>query len=197
MAVAKRETQMKQTRSEYATLGGGCFWCTEAVFRRAPGVLETACGYSAGSMKSPDYQAVCSGRTGHAEVIQLQFDPEIISYPQLLDIFFAIHDPTAPHRQGADIGTQYRSIILYNSTEQHDAAFAAIIEQTKQRQCPVATELEAASHFYRAEDAHQDYYGRHPDQPYCRAVILPKISYLKDVGRAEKGPETPAGNDNE
>lgn len=161
---------------ELATLGGGCFWCIEAIYKLVDGVTKITSGYAGGWVKNPDYQQVCNGSTGHAEVIQLEFDPQVISYQQILDIFFSVHDPTTRNRQGADVGTQYRSIILTHSEEQREIAEATIATLQKDfGQKPIVTEIEALQVFYPAEDYHQDYFEKNPYQGYCRIVIAPKV----------------------
>ncbi|QGA53917.1 peptide-methionine (S)-S-oxide reductase MsrA [Sulfolobus sp. E5-1-F] len=160
---------------EIATLGGGCFWCTEAVFKRVKGVVSVKPGYSGGHVPNPTYEDVCTDTTGHAEVVQITFDPSIISYKELLEIFFEIHDPTTPNRQGNDIGTQYRSIILYHNEEQRRIAEEMIKEVEKRIGKKVVTELKPFEVFYEAEDYHHDYYDKHNYNPYCRFVISPKI----------------------
>jgi peptide-methionine (S)-S-oxide reductase len=162
---------------ETTTLGGGCFWCLEAIYQDIKGVHSVVSGYAGGAMENPTYKQVCSGTTGHAEVVQLTYDPEIISFEDLLYIFWRIHDPTTLNRQGADVGTQYRSIILY-----HDETQKAIAEQSKQEAGasglwpnPIVTEIAPLGDFYKAEAYHQDYYRSNPYQPYCRAVIDPKV----------------------
>ncbi|QXJ28755.1 Peptide-methionine (S)-S-oxide reductase MsrA [Saccharolobus shibatae B12] len=165
---------------ETATLGGGCFWCTEAVFKRVKGVISVKPGYSGGHLPNPTYEDVCTDTTGHAEVVQITFDPSIISYRELLEIFFEIHDPTTPNRQGNDIGTQYRSIILYHNEEQKKIAEEMIREVEKRIGKKVVTELKPFEVFYEAEDYHHNYYDTHKYNPYCRFVISPKINkFLK------------------
>lgn len=160
---------------ETATLAGGCFWCLEAVFRRLKGVESVVSGYMGGAIRNPSYRDVCGGNTGHAEVVQISYDPEIISYGDLLEIFFAIHDPTTLNRQGNDRGTQYRSAIFYHSPEQLAAAQAAILAEQSGWQDPIVTELSAAEVFYPAEDYHQDYFANNTFQPYCQFVVAPKV----------------------
>jgi peptide-methionine (S)-S-oxide reductase len=162
---------------EMTTLGGGCFWCLEAIYQDIKGVHSVVSGYAGGAMANPTYKQVCSGTTGHAEVVQLTFDPEIISFEDLLYIFWRIHDPTTLNRQGADVGTQYRSIILY-----HDETQKAIAEKSKQEagasglwSNPIVTEIAPLGDFYKAEAYHQNYYRSNSYQPYCRAVIDPKV----------------------
>ncbi len=172
---------MQEKTLEYATLGGGCFWCLEAVFEQLEGVQSLVSGYCGGHVPDPSYRQVCSGTTGHAEVVRIGFVPSVIAYRQLLDVFFAIHDPTTANRQGHDVGTQYRSAIFYHSPEQQKIAGAAIAELTKERlwSAPIVTELSAAPHFYAAEAYHQHYFATHPGQGYCQAVINPKLAKLR------------------
>jgi peptide-methionine (S)-S-oxide reductase len=167
--------------SEVATLGGGCFWCTEAVFLEMIGVLKVVPGYSGGHVKNPTYQQVITGRTGHAEVIQVTFDPNMISYIEILEIFFTMHDPTSLNRQGADVGTQYRSVIFYHSEEQREVARAFIGEmnETNIFNLSIVTRLEPFEEFYEAEDYHKNYYQRNKDQGYSRFVIAPKLEKVE------------------
>lgn len=164
---------------EVATIGGGCFWCTEAVFSDVRGVEKVESGYSGGSVPSPSYEDVCTGTTGHAEVIQVTFDPKVISFRDILEIFFATHDPTTLNRQGADVGTQYRSIILYHNDEQRKTAEDVIEESRKEFSRPIVTELVPFKEFYKAEGYHQEYFENNPYQPYCRAVIAPKVAKFR------------------
>ena len=163
---------------EVATLGGGCFWCTEAVFSKLKGVIRVIPGYSGGWKENPTYEEVCTDTTGHAEVVQIEFDPEQISFRTLLEVFFEIHDPTTPNRQGNDVGTQYRSIILYHTEEQRKIAQEIIGEISGKYVDPVVTELAPFKSFYPAEDYHRQYYERNRDEPYCRYVISPKVRKL-------------------
>lgn len=169
------------TTPQLATLAGGCFWCLEAVFDQLQGVLSVESGYSGGHVPHPTYQQVCSGATGHAEVVQITFDPAVISYEDLLRVFFSIHDPTTLNRQGADVGTQYRSAIFYHSPEQRAAAERVIRELTDARLWadPIVTEVTAFTAFYPAEEYHQEYFANNPDQPYCRAVVAPKVAKFR------------------
>lgn len=160
---------------EKALLGGGCFWCIEAVYNRVRGVESAISGYAGGARQNPSYEQVCSGATGHAEVVEITFNPEVISYEEILDIFWAIHDPTTLNAQGADRGTQYRSVIYYYDESQREKALSSIAEAQKNLNDPIVTELSAASVFYPAEAYHQNYYSEHPTQGYCFAVIAPKI----------------------
>jgi peptide-methionine (S)-S-oxide reductase len=167
--------------TEHATLGGGCFWCIEAVFDRLEGVRSVTSGYAGGHVENPSYAAVCSGTTGHAEVVRLEYDPATITFRDLLDVFFATHDPTTPNRQGADAGPQYRSIILYESESQRETAEAVMraLEADEVFGAPIVTELEPLETFWPAEAAHQDYYRNNPDQAYCRVMIDPKVAKLR------------------
>jgi len=160
---------------QQATIGGGCFWCTEAVYLALKGVEIVESGYSGGQTENPTYEHVSTGRTGHAEVIQITFNPEILSYEILLEIFFATHDPTTLNRQGSDVGTQYRSIILYHNDEQKQTAYKIIQKQHSEYKDPIVTQLEPYTKFYKAEDYHQNYYENNRRQPYCRMVIDPKM----------------------
>lgn len=165
--------------NEFATLGGGCIWCTEAVFMEIEGVVDVESGYSGGPGANPSYDAVCSGRTGHAEVVRLEFDPQVISYRQILEIFFTIHDPTTLNRQGNDVGTQYRSVIYFHSPEQQTIAQDILSEVTHDAAAKVVTELEPAPAYYRAETYHQEYFPNNPDQGYCAAVVGPKVAKFR------------------
>ena len=163
---------------EIATLGGGCFWCLEAVYDELRGVEEVVSGYAGGAVANPSYEQVCSGRTGHAEVVQVTFDPRQISYRELLEVFFTIHDPTTPNRQGHDIGSQYRSIILYHSPEQRAAAVETVarLEAAGIWDAPIVTEVVPLTALYPAEDYHQEYFRNNPQQPYCLVVVAPKVA---------------------
>ena len=160
---------------ERATLGGGCFWCVEAVYLRVPGVVSVVSGYAGGETENPTYEQVCSGRTGHAEVVQVEFDPSEVSYAEILAPFWESHDPTTKDRQGHDVGTQYRSIILYHDEEQRQTAQTSLNGAQASLRRPIVTEIEPLGTFYPAEDYHQDYYARNGSAPYCQAVIAPKI----------------------
>ncbi|HUF27263.1 MAG TPA: peptide-methionine (S)-S-oxide reductase MsrA [Gemmatimonadaceae bacterium] len=172
---------MPPSSREIATLGGGCFWCIDEVFRQLKGVERVESGYSGGQTRNPTYQQVCSGDTGHAEVVQVTFDPSVISYGELLDVFFTVHDPTTPNRQGADIGTQYRSVIFHHSDQQRAAAAQAIadLDADGAWRAPIVTEVVPFTEFWPAESYHQEYYRRNSAQPYCRVVIEPKIAKLR------------------
>lgn len=185
MVSAQNRSTAKGTAMEHkletATLGAGCFWCVEAIYQRLEGVEKVESGYSGGTVKNPTYEQVCTGRTGHAEVIQVTFDPKKLSYKELLEVFFKTHDPTTLNKQGADAGTQYRSAIFYHSPEQQKIA-----EQVKREtdaakiwDDPIVTEITPFSVFYKAEDYHQNYYNENSYQPYCMMVINPKLSKFK------------------
>ncbi len=166
---------------EIATLGGGCFWCLEAVYLQLKGVNKVVSGYAGGHVANPSYQQVCTGMTGHAEVTQIAFDPRVISFRDILGVFFSIHDPTTLNRQGADVGTQYRSVIFYHDETQKQVAEAVMAEISAQKiwDRPLVTEVTPLDVFYPAEDYHQDYYARNGQQPYCRAVIAPKVAKFR------------------
>jgi peptide-methionine (S)-S-oxide reductase len=166
---------------EIATLAGGCFWCLEAVFKDLRGVEKVESGYSGGSLPNPSYEQVCSGTTGHAEVVQITYDPRAISFKELLEVFFTIHDPTTLNRQGADVGTQYRSAIFYHTPEQKEVAEQTVREfnEAKVWDAPIVTEVTPMGAFYPAEGYHQEYYERNPNQPYCRVVIAPKVAKFR------------------
>ena len=172
---------------EVATLGGGCFWCTEAVFDDLKGVESVESGYSGGMIANPTYAQVCSGTTGHAEVIQITFDPQVVSFKQILEIFFTVHDPTTLNRQGADVGTQYRSVIFYHDEEQRRVAEQVIKELDAQRvwNAPIVTELAPFEKFYVAEDYHQEYFRLNGSQPYCRMVVAPKVAKFREHYREQ------------
>ncbi|MCX7797011.1 MAG: peptide-methionine (S)-S-oxide reductase MsrA [Melioribacter sp.] len=166
---------------ETITLGGGCFWCTEAIFQRVKGVVKVVSGYSGGTVPNPTYEEVCTGKTGHAEVVQIIYDPSIINLQEILEIFFSMHDPTTLNRQGADVGTQYRSVIFYHNEEQKKIAEKTIkkYELEKTFDKPIVTEVSEFKNFYKAEDYHQNYYNNNPYQPYCSFVIAPKLEKLE------------------
>ena len=172
---------MNTSHHEVATLAGGCFWCLDAVFRGLKGVEQVVSGYAGGGVPNPSYEAVCSGRTGHAEVVQVTFDPAVLSYRDLVEVFFGIHDPTTLNRQGADVGTQYRSAIYYHSAEQERTAreVIAALERDQVFDAPIVTEVAPFTVFDPAEDYHQDYFRRNPGQGYCRAVIAPKVAKFR------------------
>jgi len=166
---------------ETATLGGGCFWCLETAYGQLKGVESVTSGYAGGSVADPSYEQVCTGKTGHAEVVQVRFDPEVVTFPDLLNIFFSIHDPTTLNRQGGDVGTQYRSVIFWHSDAQRAAGEAAIGEISKAGiwAAPIVTEVAPLTAFYPAEQYHQGYFGRNPAQPYCQVVIAPKLAKFR------------------
>ena len=167
-----------QGNYDIATVGGGCFWCVEAVYEPIEGVLRAVSGYGGGDVPNPSYQQVTSGKTGHAEIVQLYFDPELITYEQVLKLFFKSHDPTTLNRQGYDVGTQYRSIILTHSNEQENIAQKVIAEEQKTWSDPIVTEVKSFETFYEAEEYHQDFYENNPNYGYCAAVIRPKLEKL-------------------
>ncbi len=169
---------MNESEQEIATLAGGCFWCLEAVFDELRGVVESTSGYAGGPTSNPSYEQVCSGTTGHAEVVRIAFDPAAVSFRELLEVFFTIHDPTTLNRQGADVGTQYRSAVFYHTPEQKTTAEEVIAELEGRGLWPdpVVTELVPSGEFFPAEDDHRDYYARNPNQGYCRAVVAPKVA---------------------
>jgi peptide-methionine (S)-S-oxide reductase len=169
--------------NEIATLAGGCFWCLEAVYDQLKGVQDVVSGYSGGRVPEPTYQAVCTGMTGHAEVVQITFNPAVVSFKDLLQVFFTIHDPTTLNRQGADVGTQYRSAIFYHSPEQKAAAEQVIAElnEAKIWDAPIVTEVTPFDRFYPAEDYHQEYFVNNPGQGYCRVVVAPKVAKFRKL----------------
>jgi peptide-methionine (S)-S-oxide reductase len=166
---------------EVATLAGGCFWCLEAVFDDLRGVESVVSGYAGGRVPDPTYQQVCAGATGHAEVVQVTFDPRAVSFRELLEVFFTIHDPTTPNRQGADVGTQYRSAVFYHTPEQKEVTEQVIreLEEARVWGAPIVTEVAPLEKFYPAEDYHQEYFRRNPAQPYCQVVVAPKVSKFR------------------
>lgn len=172
--------ETEKMKLETVTLGAGCFWCIEAVLLRVKGVEKVVSGYMGGDVANPTYKAVCTGETGHAEVVQVDFDPKILPLPQLLDLFWQLHDPTTLNRQGNDIGTQYRSAIFYHSDGQRDAAVTSKEkwDESGKFTAPIVTEIVPAVEFYQAEDYHQDFFNRNPGNPYCRAMIIPKFRKL-------------------
>jgi peptide-methionine (S)-S-oxide reductase len=177
----------QQKKLQKATFGMGCFWCSEAIFQRLDGVATVRSGYEGGEIANPSYEDVCTGTTGHAEVIELTFDPTKISYDELLEVFWKNHDPTTLNRQGADVGTQYRSVVFYNSAEQKAAAehYKAQLNKSNALGKPVVTEITKAQPFYVAENYHQDYFNKNASAPYCRLVILPKMEKLEKVFKAK------------
>jgi len=179
----REDTVLKSDRFEKATFGAGCFWCTEAVFQQLKGVQSVVSGYSGGHVKNPTYQQVTSGRTGHAEVIQVAFDPEVISYADLLEVFWQTHDPTTPNRQGNDFGPQYRSAVFYHNDEQRQLAehYKQKLDESGAFDAPIVTEIAPFTEFYRAESYHQNYFDANPFQPYCAMVVRPKVEKVKKV----------------
>ena len=169
------DSKLNTNAMELATFGGGCFWCTEAIFQRLPGVRSVASGYAGGKTENPTYEEVCSGGTGHAEVIQVEFEPAKTSFANLLEVFWHAHDPTTLNRQGADVGTQYRSIILYASEEQKKVAEKSKLAAAPQFKDPIVTEIVPLKKFYKAERYHQNYFNNNPSAPYCSFVIRPKL----------------------
>lgn len=168
-----------KNEKETIVLGGGCFWCTEAVISMMKGVIKSTPGYTGGTSKNPTYAQVCGGNTGHAEVLQVEYDPKIVSLEKLLEVFFKTHDPTTVDRQGADVGSQYRSIILYNSDAQKSIITKFIKEEQSNFEKPIVTEIKKLDVFYPAEDYHKNYYKKNPIQPYCMFVIRPKVEKMK------------------
>jgi len=175
------DTSAKLSTTETAVLGGGCFWCLEAVYQQLKGIRQVESGYTGGHVKSPTYEQVCQGDTGHAEVIKLAFDPHVISFREILEVFFTIHDPTTLNRQGNDVGSQYRSVIYYDTAAQHDTAKQIIAEMALVWDAPVVTELSALGTYYKAEDYHQNYFQQHPFQGYCAFVVAPKLAKFREV----------------
>ena len=170
-----------ERKLETATLAGGCFWCVEAVFDELRGVENVESGYTGGEVERPTYNQVCGGATGHAEAVRITFDPAIVSFRELLEVFFTIHDPTTLNRQGADLGTQYRSAIFYHTTAQREVAEATIADMNAEKiwDAPIVTEVAPAGEFYVAEDYHQEYFQNNANQPYCRAIVAPKVSKFR------------------
>lgn len=173
------EAKESENKSDSIILGGGCFWCVEALYERIDGVTDVESGYSAGEDPNPTYEEICSGQTGHAEVVKITFDPAVVSLETLLDFFWEAHDPTTLNRQGADVGTQYRSIILHKSEEQASAAKASLKRAQARFKNPIVTEIEKLDTFFPAEKYHQDYFENNPNAPYCRFVIAPKLKKLE------------------
>ena len=172
---------MTDANQEMTTLAGGCFWCLEAVFKELRGVEKVVSGYAGGHVPNPTYEQVCSGTTGHAEVVQITFNPQEVSFKEILQVFFTIHDPTTPNQQGYDVGTQYRSAIFYHTPEQHDIAKQMIAEMNTEKiwDEPIVTEVAPLTEFYAAEAYHQDYFENNPTQMYCRAVVEPKVAKFR------------------
>lgn len=183
--VAPRSKVVDPSRMEaakHAVFGSGCFWCTEAVFEAREGVLDVVSGYAGGHVPNPDYRAVTTGMTGHAEVVRIAYDPEVVSYAELLDLFWISHDPTTLNRQGADVGTQYRSVIFYEDETEREIAARSKAAAAEQFRDPIVTEIAPLETFYPAEEYHQDYFARNPQAGYCAYVIAPKISKLRAAG---------------
>ena len=181
---------MNTNKTEIADLGGGCFWCMEAVFERLPGVISVTSGFAGGTTANPTYQDVCTETTGHAEVTEIVFDPAKISYRQLLDVFWQAHDPTTLNRQGADVGTSYRSIILYRDEKQKLEAEQSKLEAQQHFKHPIVTEIVPLKKFYQAEDYHQAYYDNNSNAPYCQVVIAPKLEKLENEKVIQPTPQT-------
>jgi peptide-methionine (S)-S-oxide reductase len=181
MTAANDKRSEDASRAEIATLGGGCFWCLEAVFDELRGVQEVVSGYSGGTVPDPTYEQVCTGTTDHAEVVQVTFDPEDVSFREILEVYYSIHDPTTLNRQGADVGTQYRSVIFYHTPEQKRVAEEVIaqLDEAGVWDDPIVTEVTPASAFYAAEDYHQEYFRRNQSQPYCQIVVAPKVAKFR------------------
>jgi peptide-methionine (S)-S-oxide reductase len=171
----------EQAVTEVAILGGGCFWCLEAVYLELRGVTRVESGYMGGETLHPSYEQVCAGNTGHAEVVRLEFDPRVVSYRDILEIFFTIHDPTTQDRQGNDVGTQYRSVIFFTSPEQEATARKVTAEMAAVWDAPIVTQLQPVQTWYKAEDYHQDYFNQHPLQGYCAFVVAPKVAKFREI----------------
>jgi len=172
--------------TESLVLGGGCFWCLEAAFKVLPGVIGVDPGYAGGAVDSPTYEQVCTGETGHAEVVRVRYDPAVVAVERIFDLFFAIHDPTTPDRQGADIGTQYRSLVLYADEAQHLAAAAAVARARAAWPKPIVTELAPLAVFWPAEEYHRDFFAKNPEHGYCRVVIAPKVRKALDFAAVSR-----------
>ena len=179
----KKMDAQKEAKLDTATFGTGCFWCSEAIFERVKGVKSAVAGYSGGTVENPTYKEVCTGNTGHAEVVQITYDTSVVSYDELLEIFWKTHDPTTLNRQGADVGTQYRSVIFYHNEEQKEKAeyYKKKLEDKKIWNDPIVTEISPFTHFYKAEDYHQEYYDNNPNQGYCAFVITPKVEKFEKI----------------
>ena len=193
-ALAQPIQTMNTNKTETATFGGGCFWCMEAVFERLPGVKSVTSGFAGGHTANPTYEQVCTGTTGHAEVTQIEFDPSKISYEKLLDVFWQAHDPTTLNRQGADEGTQYRSVIFYHNDAQKGAVEKSKAAAQKNFKHPIVTEIVPFTKFYPAESYHQEYYDNNSNAPYCRAIIAPKLEKLEKEKMIEKEPQSQTGH---
>jgi peptide-methionine (S)-S-oxide reductase len=179
--MTRKDTTPAPATTKLATFGGGCFWCVEAIFLRLEGVVSVESGYAGGSTESPTYEQVCTGTTGHAEVVQVRYDPAKVAYEQLLEVFWKTHDPTTPNRQGADVGTQYRSIVLWHDDEQRRTAedLKRRLDEAKVFDAPIVTLIVPFDRFWKAEGYHQGYFDANPDQPYCRVVIAPKVKKFR------------------
>jgi peptide-methionine (S)-S-oxide reductase len=191
------KANVEPVTTEKATFGGGCFWCMEAVFEQVPGVKSVVSGYAGGTVPRPNYEQVCTGLTGHAEVVQITYDPKVVSYEQLLDIFFHTHDPTTVNRQGPDEGTQYRSIILYHNDEQKQAALKMYEKLTASRAfpAPIVTQLVPLKKFYPAEKYHQNYFRNHPEADYCQIYIVPKLYKLQNLQLQKRFEQSQSASD--
>jgi len=189
-ALAQPTKSMNTNKTEIADLGGGCFWCMEAVFERLPGVISVTSGFAGGTTENPTYQEVCTETTGHAEVTEIEFDPAKISYDKLLEVFWQAHDPTTLNRQGADEGTSYRSIILYRNEKQKLEAEKSMLEAQQNFKNPIVTEIVPLKEFYKAEDYHQQYYDNNSSQGYCQVVIAPKLEKLEKKKVIQETPQT-------
>ncbi len=179
----KKMNSLTEAKLDTATFGTGCFWCSEAIFERVKGVKTAVAGYSGGIVENPTYKEVCTGKTGHAEVVQITYDPNVVSYDKLLEIFWKTHDPTTLNRQGADVGTQYRSVIFYHNEAQKEKAeyYKKKLEDEKIWKDSIVTEISPFTHFYKAEDYHQEYYDNNPNQGYCAFVITPKVEKFEKI----------------
>ncbi len=180
LSIWAQEGKKMSNELEKATLGGGCFWCLEAVYENVEGVEDVVSGYAGGHTENPDYRSVCSGETGHAEAVQITFDPSVVGYERLLEIFWKIHDPTSLNRQGADVGTQYRSVIFYHDERQKRIAETSRAEAQKRFDTPIVTEIVPLTKFWPAEEYHQDYFRKNPYHGYCRAVVAPKVKKFRE-----------------
>jgi peptide-methionine (S)-S-oxide reductase len=186
MSIKKPLGPAPRAGHEFATLAGGCFWCLEAVYEEVEGVVDVESGYTGGRVERPTYRQVCDGTTGHAEVVRIEFDPRRISYRELLEIFYSIHDPTTPNRQGNDVGTQYRSAIYLHSAEQRSVAEGVIREAQPHYRDPIVTELAEAGPYWRAEEHHQEYFRHNPGQGYCLFVVAPKVIKFRQTFAAKR-----------
>lgn len=190
MSIANPLAREPRSGHEFATLGGGCFWCLEAVYEELEGVVDVESGYAGGQVARPTYQQVCTGTTGHAEVVRIEFDPAIISYRELLEVFFAIHDPTQRDRQGSDVGTQYRSVIFVHSDDQRRVAAEVIKEAATQWTSPIVTQLVDAAEYFRAETSHQEYFRHNTAQGYCMFVVAPKVAKFRKTFASKRRKST-------